>query len=196
MTPKKLKKILIGALAVLVIAASAGVFFANQRLTAIAEETARMSADIEVAKKKTAAYASAEQQIASLSYVGDLAEKVLPGSQEQSVVVAELSAFATRERLTVSGIEFVEQAKTTKTKSKDKDKKAAVPKGVEIVPVIVKLSNAPYEDLISFMETVEQNQRKMQITSINLKPDVDQRSVLSEVAVTLNLYVKAAEKKE
>lgn len=192
MTPKKMKRTLLGVLVLLILSTAGGVFIANKKLTGIAEETARLSADIEVAKKKSSAYAATKERVASLDYVGDLADKVLPDSQQQSTVVAELSTFATRERLNVKGIEFIEQANVKSTK----DKKTAVPKGVEVVPVVISFTDAPYERLISFMRTVEQNQRKMQVTSINLKPNEDNRSILSEVAVTLNLYVeKATEKK-
>lgn len=186
MSPKRMNTALIGLLVFLMLGTIAGIYFANQRLTALAKETSKISADIEVTKEQIDSYTLTKIKIESLDYVGELAEKVLPESQEQSVVVAELSQFANRSRLTVSGIEFIE-----KTSSRG-NKKSVVPKGVEVVPIIIKFKDANYENLLEFLKTVEGNRRKMHVNNVNLKPKETDRSVLSEVTVTLNLYVKKA----
>lgn len=192
MTPKRMNIILIGLLAVLILGTLAGLYFANQKMTNLARETSKLSADIEVSKKRIDAYTLTKIKVESLDYVGDLADKVLPESQEQSVVVAELSQFALRSRLTVAGIEFVESP-SSNSKSK---KKSSAPKGVEVVPIIIKFNDARYDDLLEFLRTIEGNRRKMQVNNINLKPNEDNRSVLSEVSVALNLYVRKAVSQE
>lgn len=196
MTPKRMNTILIGILVVLVLLTGAGIFFANKQLTNTANETAKLSADIEVSKKQIDTYGITKIKVDSLDYVGDLANKVLPESQEQSVVVAEISQFAQRSRLTLAGIEFVEKPSSRSSKSK----KSTVPKGVVVTPIIVKFSGVKYEQLLEFLRTIESNQRKMQVTSINLEPNEEDRSILTEVSVAINLYVKkpdtAAEKKK
>lgn len=195
MTPKRMNHILIGSLALLCIGGIFILYFANQKLTAIAEETATLSADIEVTKKQIKTYNATRIKVESLGYVDELARKVLPDTQDQSVVVAELSAFAQRNELQVAGIEFIEVAKDTKgtkpKKSSKKDEKSSTPKGVEVLPVLIKFTDAPYDNLLNFLRNAEGNQRKMQITSINLEPDEEQREIMSEVSVALNLYVKA-----
>lgn len=186
MTPKRMHTILLCILGLLIAVTIGGLYFANQRLTSIANETARLSAEIEVSNKQIDTYTLTKIKVDSLDYVGELAGKVLPEDKEQSVVVAELSQFALRANLTVAGIEFADPASSS---SGDK-KKSTIPKGVEVIPIVVKFNNARYEDLLEFLRTVENNRRKMQINNINLQPDEDDRTILSEVSVAINLYAK------
>lgn len=195
MSPKKMHTYLLGVLVVLVVITLAGLYFANLKLTNLATETSKLSADITVSEKQLDAYELTKFKVDSLDYVGELAERVVPESEEQSVVVAELSQFALRSRLTLAGIEFAEPAETNNSKDK---KKSAVPKGVTVVPIIVKFNDARYERLLDFLRTIEGNRRKMQVNNISLKPNEEDRAILSEVTVAMNLYVKKApsEKKQ
>lgn len=194
MTPRRMNTVLIAILALLVVGAGGFVFFANDSLTKTAQHTSRLMADIEVAEKQIKTYSATKQRVESLGYVNELAAKVLPDSEEQSVVVTELSTFAQREELVVSGIEFVDSP--VAKKSSDKSKKDGTPKDVEVVSVVMKLKEVPYNRLLKFLDSVEGNQRKMQITNLSLKPDEDDREVLTEVSVALNLYVKKAAAEE
>ena len=51
-------------------------------------------------------------------------------------------------------------------------------------------SGASYNDVLDFLRTAETNQRKMQLTSINLKPNVEDRQILEQVNISMNLYAK------
>lgn len=193
MTPKKVNTTLLILLVALILASGGGLFFANRALTNMAQRTSRLSAQIEVSKKQVDLYELTQIKVEALDYVGDLANRVLPEEQDQSVIVAELSQFALRSRLTVAGIEFAEQAQGSAKKTK------TVPAGVEIVPMSIKFEGVAYENLLNFLRLVENNQRKMQVNNINLKPNDDNRSELTEVTVSINLYAKkaaAVEKKQ
>lgn len=193
MTPKKMRTMLLACLGLLIAATIAGLYFANRQLTGLAGETSRLAADIEVSKKQIDSYTLTKIKVDSLEYVGDLANKVLPEDKEQSAVVAELSQFALRSRLTLAGIEFADSVKSSGDK-----KKSTVPKGVEVIPIVVKFNDARYENLLEFLRSVETNRRKMQVNNINLKPDAEDRAILSEVSVAINLYAKkpASEEKK
>lgn len=195
MTPKRMNLILRCSLLALTILLIAGLYFANQRLTVLAEQTAHLEAEVILQEKQLAAYQATKNTVDSLQDVGELAAKVLPEQQEQSLTVAELSAFAQRSSLRIKELTFAEPPAEEKGKKKKDKEKSAIPKGVTITPVSISFEeNARYDYFLDFLRAVEENRRKMQITNISLTPNEENRTLLEEVSVTINLYVKSAEK--
>lgn len=59
------------------------------------------------------------------------------------------------------------------------------------MPITIKFKEgSKYEYLLEFKTVFETNRRKMQVTNIALVPDEENRSILSEVTVSINLYSK------
>jgi hypothetical protein len=147
-----------------------------------------------VADKQATVYQQTKNQVDALSYVTDLADKVLPASEDQSAIVSELTTFATRAGLPVSQISFKDDTASAGAVSADgKTIVSSTPKGVKVVPVTVQFDKgAKYTNLLDFLRTVEANQRKSQVTNINLTPDATDRSILSQVSIDLNLYSRQA----
>jgi Tfp pilus assembly protein PilO len=186
MTPSKLNLLLKVGLGLTIVCAGLGLYMADSRLAHVAKETSRLKAEVEVQQKQLTIYEATRTKIEDLSYVDDLADKVLPSTQDQSLVVAEVSQFAVRSNLSVAQISFTEQPSTAK-------KPASAPGGVTVTPLTVQLkAGARYDDLLNFLKQVEQNRRKMQVSDINLSPDAKDRTKLSQVTVVLNLYSKKA----
>ncbi len=197
MTPRRMNHVLKITILLLVIVVAGGIYFADKQLKSIASDTARLRAQVEIGDKQLTTYQATKQKVDSLSYVQELAGKVLPEQQEQSLTVAEISQFALRARLTVEDITFVDTTKTTTTKTKSTDKKAksTIPKGVSVIPMSIKFQDGSrYDYLLEFLKSIEDNRRKMQVTNISLTPDVDNRALLKSVTVELNLYVRSQEK--
>jgi len=193
MTPRKMNFALKIFLLILILLTFAGLYFANNKLTAIATETSKLKAKVDLGNSEIKTYEATKIKVDSLSYVEELANKVLPQEQEQSLTVAELSQFALRSRLSVAEITFADTtAKSSKTKNKTK---TTLPKGVSIVPLTIKFQEGTkYENLLEFLKSVEQNRRKMQVSNISLTPNEKDRSLLDDVTVDLNLYTKEAAK--
>ena len=197
MTPRRMNHVLKITILLLVIVVAGGIYFADKQLKSIASDTARLRAQVEIGDKQLTTYQATKQKVDSLSYVQELAGKVLPEQQEQSLTVAEISQFALRARLTVEDITFIDTTKTTTTKTKSTDKKAksTIPKGVSVIPMSIKFQDGSrYDYLLEFLKSVEDNRRKMQVTNISLTPDADNRALLKSVTVELNLYVRSQEK--
>lgn len=163
----------------------------NRQLASVAHSTAQLKAEVEASNKQIAAYKVTKAKVDSLGYVNDLANKVLPPDKEQSAIVAELTEFALRTDLQIDQISFVSTATTSNTAKG----KLAIPKGVEVVPITISFSEGTqYQSVLDFLKIVENNQRKMQVTSVSIKPNEKDRSSLSSVTVSLNLYAKQATK--
>jgi Tfp pilus assembly protein PilO len=182
-------------LAALVVTIGVGLFFANKKLTAVAQTTSRLRAEIDLTQKQVDSFNLTKIKVESLGYANDLAGKVLPDDSEQSTVIAELSQFAKRANLAVAQISFAD--KDTVPTGSPGAKKTAIPKGVTVVPIAVKFKEgARYENLLQFLQYVENNQRRMQIVNIDLKPNDKDRAQLSSVTVVMNLYVKATQEEK
>lgn len=190
MTPRKMNfglKIILGVLFGLTIG---GLYFANSKLTNVATSTSDFKAQVELGNQQIAAYEKTQKKVSALDYVDELAAKVLPADEEQSLVVAELSEFALRSRLSVDQITFASTSAKT-PKSTSKTTKSAVPKGVLVVPINIKFqAGAKYEYLLDFLKSLENNRRKMQVTNISLTPDLTDRTKLSQVSIDINLYAR------
>lgn len=190
MTPRLMNKILRGLMIVVALLLLACLYFGDKRVAGVAMETSRLKAVVEVNQQQIKIYDQTKKKVATLGYVNELANKVLPPDKEQSSIVAEISEFAKRSNLTVSQITFSEVAKTTGAAPAAKTN-LVIPKGVQVIPVTIQMqSGATYNDVLDFLKTVENNQRKMQLTSINLKPNLDDRQILDQVNISMNLYAK------
>ncbi len=188
MTPKRTNIILKVTLGVLILVILGGLYFSNKKLTALATDTSRLKADIEISQKQITAYQATKAKVDSLDYVDELANKVLPQDKEQSAIVAELSQFALRARLSVAEINFPDKPQA-KSSSKTK---SATPKGVDVMPITIKFKeDSKYESILTFLRSVEDNRRKMQVTNISLKPDEEDRQKIKEVTVDINLYTRS-----
>lgn len=196
MTPKRMNIVLRCSFAALVVAAIAGLYFANQTLTLLAKQVSRLKADVILQEQQLTAYQTTKTTVDSLKDVGDLAAKVLPAEQEQSLTVAELSAFAQRSSLRIKELTFVDPPAEEKGKKKKDKEKSAIPKNVTVTPLTITFEeNARYDYFLDFLRAVEENRRKMQITNISLTPSEEDRTLLEEVSVNINLYVKSTETK-
>lgn len=194
MTPKKTNLILKIILAVLALLVTAALYFANLTMTELAEHTSKLKADIEVTGQQLESYEITKAKVDELSYVKNLAQKILPESENQSAIVAELSEFAKRSNLATNSITFdTAAASTSSASSSDAAKTQKPPSGVEIVPVTFVVENgARYDDLLSFLKYIERNRRKMQVTQISLTPSPTDGDVLDDVTLSINLFVKKA----
>ncbi len=191
MTTKRVHQILLAVTALAIVTSLLGLFLANSKLTKLADQTAIKKAEIQVTQSQIEAYEKTKLSVQSLDYVDELANKVLPAGKDESSIVAELSQFAQRSKLSVEQITFNEVT-TTKSTSKDKTT-TVIPKGVTVVPITVQLkSGGKFENLLEFLKSIEGNQRTMQVTNITLGPDEEDRTRLSQITVAINLYTKGS----
>lgn len=189
MTSLRMNTLLKVSLVLVVILIGVGLFMADKKLHVLAEETLEQKTKLQVSQKQIEVYKKTQSKIEALRSVNEIAKKVLPETQDQSAIVAEVSEFAKRSGITLEAITFPEQT----LPSSSAKAKSRVPKGVVIEPLTIDISQSTkYEDLIEFLTYLEQNRRKMQVTQIAITPNVDDRNLLNEVVLSLNLYSRAA----
>ncbi len=189
MTPLRLNQILKGLVVIILIATAGVLYLGNKKMVSVAQQTSRLRAQADINDKQIDTYQSTKNKVDALGYVNDLANKVLPADEEQSVIVAEVSQFATRSDLLISQITFVDPK--TGAASNTPKSVLAIPKGVQVIPITVDFQpGSTYKNILEFLRSVEGNQRKMQVTNVSLTPDEKDRQNLSHVSISLNLYAK------
>lgn len=188
MTPRKMNKVLKISLAALAVLVAVGIYFADKQLQSVAGEISRLRAEIEITNQNLDNYELTKTKIDELSYVKDLADEILPQTEEQSIIVAELSEFAKRSNLSTGSIEFTDESSSSAGSSAATTKKA--PAGVEVVSVVFSVSDeASYQDVLEFLRYIEGNRRKMQVTRVSLTPGSGGQKI-ADLTVSLNLFVK------
>lgn len=192
MTPKKMNLMLKTLLVFQILVVAAALVFANKKLLTTAQNTARLKAEVEVAQKQIDSYSLTKANVESLDYVNALADKVLPAKEDQSALVAEITQFALRSNLEITQLTFAEN----KVAPTVKGQKNLVPSGVSITPITLGFSSGEsYNDVLDFLQTLESNQRKTQVTNITLAPDGENNTLLSQVSIALNVYTRKASQK-
>lgn len=184
-TPKQMNKALIAIIVILITITVAGLYVANQKLTAVASETTRLTTEIEVSKKQIKIYELTKFKLESLSAINETLGEILPEQEEQSLIVAELSGFAKRSSpsLAVAGIEFKEPLSSADSK------KSSIPKSVKVLPITITFKGVQYEGVVDFLREVEVNRRTMQVNNIGLKQNEDNNAAI-DVTISMNLYAK------
>lgn len=181
-------KISIAVLTVLVLGV---VVFADHQLSSTAQETAKLKAESELAKEQVQAYTLTKNRVQQLDYVDELANKVLPVEEDQSIVVAELTQFALRSNLTITQLTFEDSTQPStalKSTGSTTQPRTTIPSGVKIKSASISLApDARYADVITFLRTIEDNRRRAQVTDVNLTPKPGS-DLLSQATIKLNLY--------
>lgn len=190
----KSKKVFLGMIALLVLTIGGiggGIYVYDQQLTEQTKEISQLMADREVLEQQIKIYRDANQKIQELSYIDEIAKEVLPPNKEQAEVIAEINKFARESGMTVSSLEFGGAQGNTPDSLDTSQTEVIAGLGVRVLPVTVSIDPSPsYDQVISFLQRIEINRRKMQVVSLDLTPQASDRSTFSSVIVTINIYLK------
>jgi hypothetical protein len=119
--------------------------------------------------------------------IESIAQKVLPTDKDQSAALADLDKFSKSNHVPIQQISF--SPGTNKGSGKTLTSPSGV-KGVSAVTVALSCTNATYENMISFLQTIETTQRRMQVTSLNITPNETNPNLLNRVDMTVDIYLK------
>lgn len=132
-----------------------------------------------------------QQELAEEKDVVERASSIVAESksyQYQDQIIRDLNDYAAKSGISITNLDFSSTA-TAPTPSKPAAS-AAVINGVKSVSVNVSLKNPiNYDNLLRFIQSIEQNLTKMQISKISLSKDATSNEVASE-AFTLEVYVR------
>jgi len=113
--------------------------------------------------------------------------KVLPADKDQSAALVELDKFSKSNSVPIGQISF--SPGTNKGSGQTLTSPSGV-KGVSVISVAMSCSGVTYENYINFLKTIENTQRRMQVTSLNITPNETNPDLLNHVDMTLDIYLK------
>lgn len=190
MNPKNLFFTLLGGLALTVVGIFAGFYYANNLLSEKSDVIANLKAEDEILAQKLYSAEITKNNLNKLGFVQDLAKEVLPDAKNQSEVILLISKIADETGIKTGSFSFASTEGEPGDTSQTTPLEGTV--GVLVLPINTSFS-ATYNQLISFLEKTEQNQRKMQISNIAITPQTlqpGQTKQILDVQITINAYVK------
>lgn len=180
-------KVLFGVIALLILSAGALFYYGNQFLGQVVEDTNRAKVDAEISDRNLAKLQQLETELDDMQTIVDRTQQIIAESsqyQYQDQIVRDINAFAARTGVTVTGYTFQddEQSKSASTVKLS---------GVKTLVATVSLQ-APvkYDNFLRFLKAIEQNLTKMQVTGVNISPDQEDLSAISNPSIGLIIYAK------
>ena len=191
-SPKRAFYFLLGGLG-LTILGGVGVFkLFDSQLATLNEDVGKLLAEQEAIGEQIKIYETAEAKVEELNFVEELSDKVLPTSKEQANVVAELKKFIVDAGLQFASVTFSGSelgAGGLNVSQTQASTNLKIP-GVRVLPVTAVIeAGASYSDIIQLLQTIENNQRKMQVTDISLTPE-PASSTFASITMQIDVYVR------
>ncbi len=194
--PKKAFFIMLAVLAVTIIGGGGGFYLTDQALQKKSSEISQLRADQALIDQQITIYEDAKKKIEELAFIEDLANQVLPQDKEQGEVIAEIRTFAEQAGMPIASITFSGATTSTGAAGLATSQTDAVEglTGVRVLPAELSFTtseNAPsYNQVIGFLQKIETNRRKMQITDITLSPNPLNPNLISSISISVNIYLK------
>lgn len=194
MTAVTLNRMLIGLLVFIIAGTIIGFYFAAQSLAATALGTDHIRTDVAMSQDNMSKLRQLENLLATRKDSVDKARAFVGSMQDfnyQNRVVEDLAAYAALAGpdVKVTNLTFTDPTKKpVVTPSK---KPPVVIPGVRVLDATATL-NSPlsYTSFMRFLQAIEQNLTKIQVTGVKITPDSDNPRLISGPTITLQVYVR------
>ncbi len=188
---KKAFLALLGTL-VAVIAAGVGVFYLfDKQLVTMNHDISKLKAEQTAAQSQINSYEATKKKVEELAFVRQLAFEVLPGEKEQANTVAELKKFVIDAGMIFEALTFTGESSAIGGGGSSQTQAADGINGVRVLPASIQIAaGATYEQVLSLLQKIETNQRKMQVTELTLVPD-ETGTKFSTITINVDIYLKA-----
>lgn len=198
MTPKKgFYSLLIGSF-VLIALIAAGYYFTRQQLKSKSTDLSHLKAELDVLDERIIGAQKAINQYKELSFIDDVASSVLPPDKIQSNLVGELYALSAESSVSIRSLSFQSSGGQ---QISDPDLTQTSPlegvNGVFSLPIDIDYTSGSYNSMLIFLEKLESNRRKFQVSRINISPIIETipGTILTRITgyqgqIQTNVYVR------
>lgn len=181
--PKKFFYVLLGVNLLLIGGLGITFYFADSIATKRSAEIAVAKADIESNELAIKSFQSLEKAIQQNQEIETIASRVLPQDTEQTKALAELDKFSKEAGVPIRQISF------TPGKGGSLVSPTNI-KGVSVLQVSLQCDPAQYEDLLDFLKKIEDNRRRMQVTSVAITPSDTAPGLLDRTNLSIDIYLR------
>lgn len=210
MNSKRVFFIMLGGIVIIVGLCAAGIYFANKMILDEGKTLKEYKLQDSVTKNQTTILQQAIKDIKEYEELEKIAKAVVPQEKDQARTVLELVNLAQESQVSIVSVTFPESELgniNKNIKSTDNEDKAAkntstgntsqlTPlknlKGVYTMEIKIESDTkqpVSFDKLISYLQKLEKNRRTAQVTSIDIIPEDNDRSLIT-FTLTLNSFVK------
>ena len=214
MNPKQLRLILLGLLAISLVAFMALAVFGTQMLSGQSQKLVDLKLQNKTADNQLASLSQVKKQVEQYAYFNDVAKTVVPNDKDQAQAVLDIFHLADQSGIAVASVTFptstlgVKSSTSTEqsaTGSASNALSQAQPvKGISGVysleltitpqtgPQVPAAKAVTYHKLLGFLNRVEHDRRTAQITQVNIQPQGSTTgpSDLVNFILTINIFIK------
>ena len=196
MTPKK-AFFAMTALLLIVMAVGGGIFYlVDEQLESKASEVSSLKADIDILDLKIKNSRDAAIELEKYEDVSSILDDVLPPKKIQDDIIAEILDITERNNAGLNDISFAASVDGLDGVPDFSQSQTSLVDGVAgVLAVNIRLStSATFDDMLKLLKDFEQNQRKMQVVSVDVAPLINEEGNPTgkfTIALTINAYQRA-----
>jgi Tfp pilus assembly protein PilO len=173
---------------ILLVGATLGVFTqASSAAQKKSQKISQFKADGQVNDQLLSYYKALQSTLSTNEDLEGVIQKILPADKDQSAALADLDKFSKSNNVTIQQINF--SPGINKGSGQTLTSPSGV-KGVSVISASLSCINTPYESMLSFLKTLENTQRRMQVTSLNITPNSTNPGLLDRIDMTIDIYLK------
>lgn len=210
MTPKRFYFVMIGVFGLGLLAIGATIYFGNSFLQKSSAALVDTKLENKVGEEKERIYIQAKKDLVTYKELGTTIAKVLPKTKDQALAVQELYRIGDETGIVITGIRFPTStlgvkaatatntgaAATTPLPAQSSVTQSKAVEGIQgVLGIGVDLELAPargktisYEQMLDFLDKIQQNRRSMQITKVTVTPDIKNGGV--DASLSVRIFVK------
>lgn len=212
MTPKRYFYVMSSTLALSILLIAGGAFGGHYLLQKKSQQLTNLKIENKSIESQQAALVQAKKDIEKYSELNNIAKSIVPQDKDQAKTVREIVKLANENSVPIKSVTFQSSTlgttatgATPSATNNTSGEGAATPKaavapsqlkavtgiqGVYTLEIqVASASPVRYNDLLNFLNALENNRRTAHVTSINLTPNSKNRNLL-DFSLTLNAYVK------
>lgn len=194
LTATHLRVMLTISMFVIVAIAAILAFFTYTELKKVAVEVNHISVDASASQNNIQTLQQIQEKLTTDKDVITRTNSIVAESQSyqyQDQILADLKDYAAKAEVTITNIDFTgSTAAPQTTPSTTTPSTPATPNGVKSTSVSITLKNPIiYENLLRFIQSIEQNLTKMQISKISLSRGTSGSEITSD-ALTIEVYIR------
>lgn len=203
MSPKRFFFVMLAATLILVGAFVGVILVGKDIIVAEGNKLNELRLEEVVLNKQTSALTQAKKDIAEYTELESIAKSVVPQDKDQARTVLEIVKLAAESGIAITGVTFPNSELGSVSGGKTKSKAPAnnnltqltpleSPKGVYSMEIRLDTdadSPVRYNQLIDFLQRLENNRRTSQVTNIEITPDTVNRNIIT-FNLTVTSYIK------
>jgi len=206
MSSKRIFFVMILGIVVLIGLCVAGTYFANKMILSEGTQLKELKLEDTVSQKQIVSLQQAKKDIEEFAELEKIAKAVVPQEKDQARTVLELVNLANESGITIQSVTFPDsELGDIKKSGGAADKKGTVnnTNTTQLTPINglkgaytmeITVTSDPkipvnFDKLIAYLEKLETNRRTAQVSSINVVPEENDRSVVT-FTLTLNSFVR------